>query len=277
MSWQTLLKVVGTICFLAHMRLPIDAQSMTGSPFRYTQLGFLDSVGGESTLTGIVYPAAAVELKSGAVLSVGKMLEVSGWNQLTGCFFSKKKSTGIGVHFSVEKLATSSQMRTGIQVARVLQNELSIGLIMGVSSVAVTGYKKELQPFSKLGLQTKLSDQLTASFALTIESQPGFLLQKSKSLYTSILAGTQLNVSTAVTAVLHLQKTMNAPLEWMAFLSYFPAAKFRFQLGFSPNPQWWMLRASFLLNQFTVQIGLGVQPLVGTLSHLSFQLPTPIK
>ncbi len=259
------------------MRLPVDAQSMTESPFKYAQLGFLDTAVGESILSGILYPAAALETKSGGVLFIGKILEVPGWNQITGCFSSKKKNLAGAIHFSLEKLATSSHVRTGIQVARVLQNELNIGLIMGVSSNAVFGYKKEMQPFSKLGLQTKLSDQLTASFALTIESQSGFLLQKSKSLYTSILAGTQLHVSTAVTAVLHLQKTMSAPLEWMALLSYFPAPKFRFVLGFSPNPQWWMLRASFLLNQFTMQIGLGVHPLIGTLSHLSFQLPTPIK
>jgi len=277
MSLKTLFKVLGILCLIALFENPTHGQSMTQTPFKYAQLGFLDSTVGESITTGFDYPAVLLALKSAAVLSVGKMLEVPNWNQIDGYFFSKKKSAGFGIQFSVESLMASTQSRASFQVARALQSELAIGVVMGVSSIVIRGYKKELQPFSKLGLQTKLSEKLTASFTLTVESQSGFLVQKSKSIYTSLLAGTQLHISGKVAAILHLQKAENYPMEWMGLLSYFPGEKFRVQLGFSPDPQWWMLCASFRFNQFTMQIGLGVHPMVGALSRLSFQIPTPIK
>ncbi len=277
MSLKTVRIVVALLCLLTLSRIPTHGQLMTQTPFKYAQLGFLDSAAGESVATGFHYPAVLLAMKSTAVLSIGKMLEVPNWNQIDGCFFSRKKSTGFGIQFSVEKLMASTQSRAGFQVTQLLQNECAIGVVLGVSSVAIGGYKKELKPFSKLGLQTKLSDKLTASFTLTLESHSGFLVQKSKSIYATLLAGTQLHISSKVAAILHLQKAANSPMEWMGLLRYLPAVKFRFQLGFSPDPQWWMLHASFMLQQFTMQIGLGIHPLVGALSRLSFQIPTLIK
>jgi hypothetical protein len=277
MSLKTLVVILGSLSFVLFMRIPTYGQRMTQTPFKYAQLGFLDSTIEMSVTTGFLYPAVLLALKSTTVLSVGKMLEVPNWNQITGGFISKKKNTGVGFHFSLEKVASSAQLRTSIQLARALQHGLDIGLVMGLSSGTAHGYRRELQPFSKLGLQTKLSAILTSSFTLILESQSGFLLKRNKSIYTSLLTGTQLQISGKVAVVLHLQKTVNYPMEWVGLLSYSPGEKFLFQLGFSPDPQWWMLRTSFVLNQFTMQLGLGVHPLVGALSQLSFQIPSATK
>jgi len=99
MSLKTLFKVLGILCLIALFENPTHGQSMTQTPFKYAQLGFLDSTVGESITTGFDYPAVLLALKSAAVLSVGKMLEVPNWNQIDGYFFSKKKSAGFGIQF----------------------------------------------------------------------------------------------------------------------------------------------------------------------------------
>ena len=252
----------------------VPAQRISPSPFQYLQFGFLDSTAALVGHRDFLYPASLVAMNQSISISAGKLLEVPGWNQLNVQLLKKKKQTAGGVQFSYEKMAGCYQLQLGIQVAQSLGDKLTIGTGLGMEQTSYLGYKKTKVPFAKLGLQTNLSENLLVSFSLCMARRFSPVEWKKNVIESSLLAATQLNISPSIAAVLHIQKNAYTPLEWMTLLYYQPTSKISFQGGCSPAFQWWVFQVAFLHKLFKTQLGLGLHPLVGSLSSLSFQLPS---
>lgn len=251
----------------------VRAQSVSPSPFQSVQFGFLDSAATLVGHTDFLYPASSLHKSQSISISFGKLLEVPGWNQLNAQLLKKKKQTAGGVQFSYEKMAACNQFQVGVQVAQSLGDKLAIGTVLGVEQTSFLGYKKTKVPFAKLGLQTNLSQNLLVSFSLCMARRFSPVEWKKNVIEPSLMAATQFNFSSSTVAVLHVQKKTYSPMEWMVLLSYRPTPKISFQGGCSPTPQWWVFQVTFLHKLFKTQLGLGLHPLVGSLSTLSFQLP----
>ena len=270
-------KVFGVHLFIIFTGFEVRAQFNLQGPFQYAQFGFFDSTAGIGVHTDFLYPAAGLKTDKTFLISLGKLLEVPGYAQLIGQYLWRKKQQAVGLQVSFDKQVGASQLQMGIQMVQALKEGVDLGVIIGITQASYIGYVKNSLPFGKVGLQTSFSEKLLGSFALKIDYQSLPWSHKKKFFPTSVLAGTQVKISSLVAASLHLQKVENFPVEWMAFLCYRPVNYFAIQCGFSPSPQWWVFQFSFLFSQFKTQLSTGVHPLAGVVSIGSFQLSSRLK
>lgn len=266
-------RIVCCNLFIIVTAIEVRAQTPLQGPFKYAQIGFLDSTAGMSAHADFFYPAAGLRVDKTVLISMGKLVEVPGWTQLMAQYLWRKKQRAVGLQFSFDKQLATYQSLVGVQLVQSITNELDVGAILGITQASYVGYKKNRMPYASLGLQTFLGAKVVASFALRLEQQ-GLGWSDKRLVNSIVLAATQLTLNPSAAICLHVQKVEQFPMEWMALVSYRPERKFNFQCGFSPSPQWWSFQFSYLLGRFKSGLHTSVHPLTGPLALFSFQIPT---
>jgi len=200
----------------------------------------------------VLYPGLPISKSAVTQLSYHRLMDLRNWQRLSFTAKRQFQATSSVLQLTAEKLpAAVSSSQLTIQFSRFLQHNYAVGLQLGILRKSYQLYHPSLTPFAQVGCWTKFSPTFFHAISL------GFSMRE---------VATGWKQTPYILFQLQLEKASQYSLFWQAGVSIIGSKSISFRFLYSSAPQWWVIHFLFPVRKILVNLSLGFQPLLGTIS-----------
>jgi len=254
-------------CLLFLQGSVVYAQLGTPSPFQIIQPIDLDTVFQADPGGAVLYPGLPISKRAVTQLSYHRLMDLRNWQRLSFTAKRQFQATSSFLQLTVEKLpAAVSSSQLTIQFSRFLQHNYAVGLQLGILRKSYQLYHSYSTPFAQVGCWTKFSPTFFHAISLGFSMREVATGWKQTPYILLARSITSVQVGRVATFQLQLEKASQYSLFWQAGVSIIGSKSISFRFLYSSAPQWWVIHFLFPVRKILVNLSLGFQPLLGTIS-----------
>ena len=257
-------------CLLFLQGSGVYAQLGTPSPFQIIQPIDLDTVFQADPGGAVLYPGLPISSRAVTQLSYHRLMDLRNWQRLSFTAKRQFQATSSVLQLTAEKLpAAVSSSQLTIQFSRFLQHNYAVGLQLGILRKSYQLYHSYSTPFAQVGCWTQFSPTFFHAISLGFSRREVATGWKQTPYILLARSITSFKVGQVATFQLQLEKASQYPLFWQAGVSIVGSQSISFRFLYSFSPQWWVIHFLFPVRKILVNLSLGFQPLLGTISGVT--------